>query len=1338
LKLTILRRDPAKSGRVLEGVPWISGIANEPVDTLVAEHALQTTATGEATQSVTLPQPGSYVLRLSGKDKQGHDITAETVLRAVGGEDDSKLRLLAAATDAIAGQAIQLRVRSGIANPCALVTVHAQEFFSHRLVALVAGDNTLEIPVNAAYAPNFRVTIAAIDGRQVLMASRPFEVRAGLKVTLAPAAAGSPDFTVRTTDLAGKPVAASVFTRAWDLTDGVPFKPAGRVVIPTRSTGLSIESSVTFSHAGTSRKLTHGIFAAAANDQVQLSTIQQAEISRNSINSILLDKNRKFVSSNSFLLVNNSSKRGVFVINPGLKSMKPDALGVDVKIATKGVSDITWNDDVRAGQPANTSRPDLPAGARAKLKLASDFTTDATGVKNVRGLTPSAGGTAVVAWAVDGTSLVAADTLVIPSAAELVVRAVLPESVTPGQAFAIPVIISNCGKQNTADLSATCVLRGGAPQLPVSALTPGESRVLWFNELKAPDQVGTTEVHITVGNVVWHGQLTTRDLTVPVILSTGGWFAKGDHTLTLPVADGATGFRLIKAVDLAAFPAASLNATGETNDASEPQHAASSLLQVLAALTNARDDATKAALQTRLAVLTAELAVTERDGGGWSWENIGIAPGLLTTAFTWRTCLEAKSAGVVVSDLMLKRTGAFVTGRYGGIGATDFERKAVVLQAMAAAGKADFSLLNPLYRVRETLTPIALVRLCAAFILAGRDDEAKELLALVLKSGTAGKSAAGDNTLEWPGSKTVAGLNAPEEATSAALWCAAKLNPAAPESRSIANWLLGSQACAPGGSTRCRGQVMQALAEYAKSLPHSAAGDAVEVLADGKVITAGPGDVLPRPADGKLTVRTTGAAPAVVIAAVVRATPPDDPKTWEYPTITSRSYLHDNCLPDGTRLGMPSTSPVTQAAYGQLVRVVMKIANHPDETWRQHGNFLQIEEEIPAGCMFVEGSLKSNAHSVERNGNRLRLRYGPGVIGHVSYDMIALTPGTWTARAAVLADPYDPSRCRRGTANTLTILPPGQASADPYVMNRDEHLAAARLLFSQNKGAQCLTHLDALTGGKLTQDEERDTARMRLWILSAKDDADPKALIGAFEVLTERHPRLVIPFEKLLRVGMAYHQLNEFERAATVFRAALDGAFLEDSGLSVAIEDAGDYAAGVDLQQQLWREYPDSQDVIGSLSGLAQSLTAKAPEAEQLAVRRGHNKLEKNVLLARSRDLLDRFITLYPSDAQADDAAFSMVNVFFTLKDYPGMVRAATAGADRHATGPFADSFKYMAALGYFWQGEFDKALAAAAPVANGESKDRDYARYVTAQVYHAQGRPADAIAWVSESQNRV
>jgi hypothetical protein len=135
------------------------------------------------------------------------------------------------------------------------------------------------------------------------------------------------------------------------------------------------------------------------------------------------------------------------------------------------------------------------------------------------------------------------------------------------------------------------------------------------------------------------------------------------------------------------------------------------LLHVLAARARATDDVVRRALDGRMALLTAELAVTESEGG-WSWENIGISPGLLTTAFTWRALLEAKAAGTVVSDMMLKRTAAFVAGRYRGIGATDFERKATTLQSLAAAGQADFSVLNPLYRARETLTPVALSRLC--------------------------------------------------------------------------------------------------------------------------------------------------------------------------------------------------------------------------------------------------------------------------------------------------------------------------------------------------------------------------------------------------------------------------------------------------------------------------------------------------------------------------------------------------------------------------------------------------------------------------------------------------
>lgn len=1350
LQLKVLRRDAAKPSRVLEGVPWISGFSNQPVDSLVSEVEIKTGDKGQSVQSVTLPQPGSYVIRLLGKDRQGNEVSAESTLRAAGGANEAQLRLLASDAPLIAGQTLKFRVQAGAAHPSALITVHAQEFFSHQIVPLQAGANTLEIPVSASQAPNFRVTVATMDGRNVHVASRPFEVRSGLKVTLAAEGNGC---RVQTADLAGNPVAARVILATYSAASGAVHRPDDRVVIPTRATGLSLESSAAFFHTGASRRKQGDQFQVVINEQMMLCDIQKSEINLNLGNSVLIANNGTLMGDNFFLSREAAQKHGVFVINPGLSDMKRDALGTGVKISTPGVPDVRW-----AERESMTAWPENSADSPFSSAVVQ---TDATGMKKLEQLV-GAEGKAIVAYAVAENSLVAGDVLFLPGSEKLVVRAIWPEVFHPGNEFAFPIILTNRGAEARPEAIMSFRLAEGdlAATTAVPRLEAGDTCVVWMRSVfKATDAEGNAS---TDGAREWPYELAVQDVKQSGILrgwtsdagkpthvlsvaSEAGLFAPGEHILTLPGdetitqdADGkplpaakvkkAIGFRLIKASDLASFPGASLNDSGELIDASEPQNAASELLHVLAAWAGVKEE-TKTTLRSRLEILTAELAVTESEGG-WAWENLGISPGLLTTAFTWRTLLEARSAGVVVSDMLLKRTAAFVGGRYSGIGATDFERKATTLQALAAAGQADFSLLNPLFRSRETLTPVALSRLCAAFIHAGREEEAKAVLAQLMKTGTSGKTAAGEETLFWPGSNGVAGLNAPEESTAAALWCLARLAPDSPEARRIALWLLNSPACAPGGATRCRGQVMQALAAWARNLPRAAAEDTVTALSDGKEV--GPtGRIWPMPKDGKLTIRVKGRTPAVVVAAIVREALPEDPKTWEFPKVAGRTYFHDNYAEAERRLTVASTSPVSQAAYGQLIHITVKIGNHPDPTWRAHGNFLQVDEEIPAGCLLVEGSLRHNADKVERNGNFLRFRYGPGTMEDISYQVVALRPGTWTAQAAVLADPYDPSRCRRGTASTVTIHPPGTPSPDAYQMNRVEHLELARLLFAQGKGAECLAHLDAVVAvGKVSQEEERDIARMKLWILAEKPDGDAKVLIDAFELLTERHPQLVIPFEKLLRVGAAYRKLNEFERAGAIFRAALDGAFLQDSSLSAAIEDAGDYLGGVDLQERLWLEFPDSKDVRESLSGLAQSLSTKAPEAERLPVRRGKAKLGKYALLNRSRDLLQRYTTHFPTDEQADDAAFSLVNVFFALKDYPGVVSTAAAGAERHTTGAFADSFKYMAALGYFWQGAFDKALSAAAPVANGESKDRDYARYVTAQVLHAQGKPAEAIQW--------
>ena len=106
-----------------------------------------------------------------------------------------------------------------------------------------------------------------------------------------------------------------------------------------------------------------------------------------------------------------------------------------------------------------------------------------------------------------------------------------------------------------------------------------------------------------------------------------------------------------------------------------------------------------------------------------------------------------------------------------------------------------------------------------------------------------------------------------------------------------------------------------------------------------------------------------------------------------------------------------------------------------------------------------------------------------------------------------------------------------------------------------------------------------------------------------FEVLRERHPQLVIPFDKILVVGRAYRQIGEFERAWLVFRAAIYSSFLNDSRISAVLEDQGQYLGSVQYQEELWSSIPDSAEVTSALFALSQSLFQKAPEARAIAAR---------------------------------------------------------------------------------------------------------------------------------------
>ncbi|MES2706981.1 MAG: tetratricopeptide repeat protein [Verrucomicrobiota bacterium] len=728
----------------------------------------------------------------------------------------------------------------------------------------------------------------------------------------------------------------------------------------------------------------------------------------------------------------------------------------------------------------------------------------------------------------------------------------------------------------------------------------------------------------------------------------------------------------------------------------------------------------------------SELALEEQDGG-WAWGGLDISADVLTTAQTWWALKEAKAAGITVSDKLQSRVEKYLTANYAGIPADDYDKKAAVLHAMAATGLAEYANAASLLRVRDSLSDSALAFLTAALVRMDRPEEARQLLAILETRAVRGKVGSTIETASWKGSSKIVRLSEPELITGMVLWSYARLSPDSVTGRAAANWLLNSRVMNPNVERLSLGPVTVALDAWFSGVNDWTEPGAAEVFSKSELLKpdAQSGQISLRVKKGitPFTIRPVGGKP--VIFSIVLAGKPEtvtDPKSWPHPEIVSRKYLHRSLSYGDQPLSATGTSPVKSAEIGQIVRVEVRLKSTSEEA--RHPQYLVWDEPLPSGFVLVPGSLEGNWDRVDFSPERIRLTYAPGVIETLKYELAAVVPGPCKARAAVISDPYSPEKYRLGPETDLVVMPLGVKSPDVYEMNQAEHFELAKLTFAGGNSAECLKHLDALAPSARKAEFEKDLARMRLWLLTDTPDGDAAQIVQAFETLNERHAGLVIPFDRILRVGRAYQKMGEHERGANVFSAALEANFLTDSGISAVLEDQGDYAGSVDFQEALWFDSPDSEDARGALFALSQSLFRNAPKAAELPVRRGWKKLEKNALLERSRDLLTRFITLHSADALADDAAFSLTNAFFALKDYAGVTAAAEAAVKRYPESTFLGQFQYMAALGHFWQFHYAEALAASASVANGDSKDRDLARYITGQIYHAEGKPAEAVDW--------
>lgn len=1414
LQLEVLRQETVQPDPVIAAVPWLQERLKSPsAEVKIAEQKLATDPkTGEVRAPLKLDKGGSYVVRVRGADRFNQPVVAQAAIFVSDADDATKLRIFAETSHLKVGTETTVKLHSRLEPTLALVTFEGEEIIGYRVQKIEKEFNDLKFAVEHTHFPNFTLGVAAIYAGvasstptpALFTASKDFTVERQLNVTLKPEKdACEPGaelkLAVETTDQLGKPVSAelslalvdsALFALFPDRTPAIRafFEEGARRVSAMRST-----TSATFAYAAQTRRVVKEILeeeqrlAEEKEEAVQeggaIAGFDAGTVVPNAPPAAKGQLGTAYRTGRKLAEAKKDNKQEEAAVKPMAPRQAVAALAAD-ELAQAGEAEDARTEDRRKarGRGDEAERPRVEfegAGFWAPAVL-----TDAAGKTVVPIRMPEK----MALWRLTSRGCTP-ETLVGEATAEVLTKkdffvelrvpSVLVEGDKPrfllrahnltdekgdGE-FKLKMTIAGNSKVQTK--KAALPARGSAEvvfdALPVDA----GSRV----ELEASGTLGALADAITMTTPIMPWGIEHAD--------TEGGTIQTPVTAFLELPKRTYNYRQLSVlispslrrtvIDLAIDPPG-VELPWSIVPPRPSCGAASELLAVASALDYIKDvqaEATDNLLLTRRAqALVSNLTSSQRDDGGWSWcpGNVGSDP--LVSARTLWALAAARAQGIAVSADTIQKALAFLKNAFSGLPQDDNDGKSIVLHALSCLKEADFGFANRLYRSRNELSNLALAYSALTFANLERKEIAGEILDVLEK-----RPKETDGRAAWPADQKTEYLASDLEVTALSLLALERVRPQSPAVKKAADHLLASRQDCGWGTTDTRGAVAAALALYFKSVEYVANDYELAITVNEKevkklkvqgeqptVLVEVPTHLLVE-GKNKVTLDFNGRG-RFSYAITLRGFSPEIASTapWGAHHQIIRWYYHAPLEYKGRQISS-SSSPVTQLALGERTFVQVQLSEYG---W---GRPRTVEEYLPVGTNFVPDSLSGNFSHYEVADGKLILYYPRQTwISGYSYQLVAHAPGTYRVMPPVVRDAAHPELIKVGSQAELTVLPPGEKSTDPYKMNSGELFGLGSAYFNDGLYREAKEYLLKLW----TSDRnfnEREVARMLLWIHTEKEHYDARRLVEYFEVLKERYPELTIPFDKILVVGRAYHDVEEYERAYLVYRAAMDTSFVNDSNICEVLEQQGLWLCSFEQQYQLLFDYPDTPPVVSAHLSVSQSLYNRLPQLVQVKAEykalvarpaastpptrvvgsarptgltklvqgRWGKEINRVSYLAQITRLLNEFLLLYPTDSLADDAAFSLANALLEGKDYTGVVELCQKSQRRYPKSNFLTSFQYVEGLGYFYQREYKDAIEAVTRVADRQDQNRDLARYILAQIYHAENKPVEAIGQYRE-----
>ena len=778
------------------------------------------------------------------------------------------------------------------------------------------------------------------------------------------------------------------------------------------------------------------------------------------------------------------------------------------------------------------------------------------------------------------------------------------------------------------------------------------------------------------------------------------------------------------------------------------------------------------ALDSRIRGSISLLLSAQNDDGGWSWTG---TPGAASNRYAscrvvWALTL-IRQAGYIVSDDTYNKALGYLRNQSAATDNADYESKAILLHALAAAGQGDFALANRLYRDRNSLSSAALAHLALSFAAMDRKATAKEILDLLEKRNlddTATRRDSAKGVLPWSSS--------PAELRALYALGLEDIGSKSPKAKELVDWLMAhrtgnrwspEKATGPAALALCRwfadsrfqGERYK-LSVYVndvrvKVLDIDPAAGSQTIDVPRKFLSAGVpplGGANPAkagtPTKQRVNFQIEGRGQYTYQCILGGFVPADRLKSTTNDWRVTRSYEPAPLELDGREI--PRGFGVLEGSYqtfrNDLKQLPVGRRGMVDiELWRNNWNtpeerleYLVVTEPIPSGATVIEKSVTGPFERYEIGPGEITFYVGNRTgLGTIHYELYGYVPGSYRVGPTIVRNAHRPEQLLVAAPKSLAVLPQGTKSADPYRLTPQELFELGKRLSVKKDYAAAAKHLtDLVDNWNLQPNIYKDAVQT---LLDAHLEIGPPAkIVHYFEIVKEKWPNEEVPFAKIVKVGAAYHEMGEYERSYLVFRATVEGNFGRESEVAGFLDSQGELLRSVETMSNLLRNYPPEGYIAAAAYSLAQQVTAKAPEAANDAKLR-QAKVNKVDLLRRGWTMLESFLTQWPDDPAADQAAFAAAGTLLDLKAYREAATACGRYAKRYEKSDLVDSYWYIIGYCEFAEGKHQAALEMCRKVAEWKHVEKTSGReidspnkwqaiYILGQIHHGLGEAAAAI----------